>query len=353
MYRHQYNPYAANVEIVKGYLKGGKTLILGVLNLLSIAVSFITLFVFSSEAYLNSYTDMLRDLGIDPSQLGLATAGSAMMSSSKASMIFTTTVSSVFTLLAAIGFIVMFAKSRNDDPSSNPSSGAGILRVLSLIGFICAIIVVVLLVILFVLAYFFLDSLVSYANLDSSAATVLWIGCGVLILIVSIFYLIITASCKNFYRSIKRSLTTVDLHTKGSVAFGVFNIIGAIFMGLSLVGSLISVISAFSAATLTSALASGITFITCVMTAAFALGYNSYIKEQKLSYAAPHDGGPSGAYFPSDYNNAPNPYAAPRQDKPYQDNYANYNAPQSPAVCPNCGAPTDGSPFCSNCGTKL
>lgn len=356
MYQQQYNPYGANNEIVKGYLKSGKVLTLGILHLISIAVSVISTLTLTRVNLVYDYSDILRSMGIDPSDVLISMNSS--LGGISASMIAGTFFSSLFTLLIAIGFIIMFAKSRNDHPSSNPSAGVGILRVISLITFICAIICVVLLVILFIAAYFFLDYFVNNSNMDSRSATIIWIACGVFILIFSFFFLFITASYKNFYRSIKRSLNTVDLHTKGAAAYGVFNIIGAVLMGMATLGTLITAISSFSAAALMSLVSNALSFIILIMTASFALGYNSYIKRQKYSYAAPYDGGPAGgAYYPNEPYDAPNPYAAPQQNEPpyQQNNYPEYQAPRSaPGFCPNCGAPVDGAtPFCSNCGTRL
>ena len=347
MYKHQYNPYGANIEIVKGYLKSGKTLALGILYLLSIAASAFAVVTIFTGGSVYDYAEMLRSMGIDPSQANIAVSSS--VGSATVSVIAATFISFIFTLLAAIGFIVMFAKSRNESADSNPSGGASILRAISLIGFICAIICVVFLVALFVIAYFFLDYFVAEFHMDSQAAEIIWIAGGVAILLFSFFYIFYTAACKNFYRSIKRSLNSVDLHTKGSVAYGVFNIIGAVFVGLALIGSVISVITAFSTANLVSLIAAAISFLSSVLVASFALGYNSYIKRQKLSYIAPN--GP-GSGMPA-YNTP-----APQQGDPaaYRDNFSDYNASQQsvPAHCPNCGAPSDGlSPYCANCGAKL
>lgn len=367
MYEQQFNPYAANVDIVKGYLKSGKVLTLGILHLISIVVSILAALTISSSINFYDYSQLLKNMGIDPSQV--TAAGNAPMYGVTASAIAGTAVSSIFTLLVAIGFFIMFAKSRSDNPDSNPSGGVGILRVISLIGFICSIIGVIFLVILFVLSYFLLNELVTNSNLDSNAATVIWIVCGVLILIFSFFLIFVTASCKNFYRSIKYSLNSADLHTKGAAAYGVINIIGAVFLGLSLVGSAVTVFSSGGAYSLISLISTALSFITAIFTASFALGYNSYIKRFKYNYSAPYGAGPANVYSEPV---AQQPYYAAQQ--PYNnDMYNSYNAPvqqnqpnpysaeaqrpspqEQPSFCPNCGAKTEpNAPFCPNCGAKL
>ena len=367
MYEQQFNPYAANVDIVKGYLKSGKVLTLGILHLISIVLSILTAVTFSSSFNIYEYSQLLQSMGIDPSQA--VTASSSPMYGVTASMIAGTVISSIFTLLAAIGFIIMFAKSRGNNPDSNPSAGVSILRVISLIGFICAIICVVFLVALFVLSYFLINELVVNSNLDSNTATVIWILCGVLILIFGFLFIFYTASCKNFYRSIKYSLNSADLHTKGSAAYGVFSIICAVFLGFSLIGSMVTMFSSSGVSSLISLLSTALSFITTIFTASFALGYNSYIKRCKYNYAAPYSAGPANVY------NEPasgQPYYGAQQ--PYNDMYRTYNEPvqqnqqnpynsdpapaapaqEQPSFCPNCGSKTEpNAPFCPNCGKKL
>ena len=130
MYEQRYNPYSANVDILKGYLKGGRVLILGILHFLSLGLTAVTLVMNPLGNTVNDLMALLKNAGIDVSDY-LSGYTTALSSSAVTaiSWVFWIVVSSLFTLLTAIAFIVMFAKSRSTNPDSNPSSGAGILRV--------------------------------------------------------------------------------------------------------------------------------------------------------------------------------------------------------------------------------
>ena len=235
---------------------------------------------------------------------------------------------------------------------------------MAVITFVFAVIATVLIVLIYVIGVI-IGLNVSSNNNAAIAAVIIF---GVILAIALFLLLFITASIKNFYRSVKYSLTTVRLQSKGAVAYGVFCIIGAVMYGFSLIGDIILLIrGGFSADSLITVLSVLLLFVMLIFNASLALGYNRHIKRHTLGYSnIPYGAAPNAAY-PSD---AQPPYTVPRQD--YGDNYQSYNAPMQqnpynesvpktespsqeskPAYCPNCGASTDGSAFCSNCGYKL
>ena len=363
MYEQRFNPFAANISIVKGYLKSGKVLLLGILYLLSLVLSVINLLIPKNLSSVYDYLDLLNNMGVDTSELITYYSGA-----DTSVLILTTVISAVITLLTAVGFIVMFAKSRSQNPESSPAAGVGILHVLSVITFVVSIIAAVLCGLAYLLIVIAGGSISDYYSFDGDMTAAVLIIVGVALAIVLFFLIFVTAAQKNFYRSIKHSLSTVQLHNKGAAAYGVLNIIFAVCSGVTAIGSLITLINYFNLSTLLSFLSAVLNLFILILTASFALGYNSYIKRQKLGYSnTPYGGAPNNAYVPAD--NGANPYAAPRSNG-YGDNYRSYNAPPQGApvyrddhnaptgdfasYCPNCGSPADpNAPYCPNCGAKL
>lgn len=358
MYERRFNPYATNIEIVKGYLKSGKVLALGILYLLTIAAAILTVVLQPVNADLDEIIKMLQEMGVDTSNMTYAY--SSVASDIGLSSIVATAIASAVILLAAIAFFIMFAKSRSADPDADPVAGVTIMRVFSMISFVCAIVLSVICVIVYLAAYFMEDTLVKAINFDGQTWMILFVILGILLLIFIFFLIFSAAAYKNFYRSVKRSLTTVRLETKGSVAYGVLNILAAILKGLSLIGYAIILFKSFNIANLLAMIVMLLAFLINVFTASLALGYNRYIKQQKLGYNnTPYGGRPNSDFSAprqNGYDGGYQKYTARQQSAPaYQDHFSDYNLPEDrPSYCTYCGAEVDGSaPFCSNCGNKL
>ena len=359
MYEQRFNPFAANVEIVKGYFKKSKVLVIGILYIITAALTVAVSLLSPADNY-NETMQMLNRLGLNSSDASMAVAASSV----------TTVITAVFTaillLLTALAFILLFAKSRSADPNSGPVAGATILYVLAVISFVCSIIFTVIVAIAYVLSVVFGVTLTNSFGADGSGqATVLFVIGGV-ILAIFLFLIVFVCVCrKNYYRSVKYSLTTVELQNKGAAAWGVFSIIFSVFIGIL---ALVAAVGVFtSKTTVSSILSLGViisVFITQILDASIALGYSRYINRQKSGYNnTPYNSAPNNGYAPvpnQPYaNNRPpyqQPYGGDRPNVPYNDNFAQQNAPaqQKPTTCPNCGAPVDPSlSFCGNCGTKL
>ena len=244
MYEKRYNPFAANVELVKGYLKSGKVLILGILHFLSLALTVVTMVLVPYDRSVSELMSAINSLGVNTSDF--TSSIQSLLSNGTFPIVISAVLSAIFTILTAIAFIVMFAKSRNTNPDSNPSSGASILRTLSMITFVCSIILAVIIVAAYVLFIVSISSVNDYFGGDAQQATITQVVIGIVVSLFLILFISYVSCQKNFYRSIKWSLNSVKLYHSGAAGYGVFNIIFAVFIGSSLIGSAITVIKSFN-----------------------------------------------------------------------------------------------------------
>lgn len=362
MYEKRYNPFAANVELVKGYLKSGKVLILGILHFLSLALTVVTMVLVPYDRSVSELMSAINSLGVNTSDF--TSSIQSLLSNGTFPIVISAVLSAIFTILTAIAFIVMFAKSRNTNPDSNPSSGASILRTLSMITFVCSIILAVIIVAGYVLFIIGVSSVNESFGGDAQQATITQVVIGIVVSLFLILFISYVSCQKNFYRSIKWSLNSVKLYHSGAAGYGVFNIIFAVFIGISLTVSAITVIKSFNISNLLVLISNLLSCLTAIMTAAFALGYNRYIKQAKYGYSDPYGGNAGAPYYPDDrgaqsYGAQPyqNYHVPPQQNMPpYNETPDNISAPEqeTTAYCTNCGAEVKGNrPFCTNCGNKL
>ncbi|MBQ6498858.1 MAG: zinc ribbon domain-containing protein, partial [Ruminococcus sp.] len=207
-------------------------------------------------------------------------------------------------------------------------------------------------------------------NLNGPALGTALIIIAVLLLIIAAFLLFTAINKFRYYSSVRTSISSVTLQSGGAKPYGVMCVISAVFTAfgvLSSIGSLIffgnSGFSSLTGVSLVTILGNILSFVIFVLDAKIALGYKKYIDEIMYGYNEPTYGGtqPDAAPLP-DYSRQDtvsteqNPYSAP-QPKTYNDGFTQtsqpVDRPAAPAVCPNCGAPTEGGAFCGNCGTKL
>ena len=374
MYEQQFNPYAANLAVVKDYFKSSKVLFLGILYCISAVLSIVaSVFSASSIAsYANDFISAAGFFGLDLSEISseVEQAVSAASAQNMSSTVIGAIISSAVVILTAVAFFLIYSKSRSEDPAAGPGAGIGILYVLAVIGLVFTVIGLVAVVLLGILLIALSSSIVKSSDeLQAAGPAVSLILVAVVIaaLLAMGYALFVAISQKRFFGSVKASLNSVELQNKGAGAYGVacvINGIFTIFSVLSLIGTLVGITKlGFSSAMTVTAILSLFSAIVNVIllftTASLAFGYKKHINNMKYGY--------NGSV---PYAGVRTDYAAPQQPT-YNDSYAGYNAaPQQPAYhdsftgtapqtsragfCPNCGAPVDSSaPFCGNCGTKL
>lgn len=388
MYEQPFNPYASNLTAVKNYFKKPRVLVIAIIYVLSAIVGVILSITTSGSVpgFLRDLVNYLDKMGINSgiSPADLESVNGAVSQSSVISMLPSLIISAAVTLLIAAAFFIIYFKSRNESAESTPSAGVTIMYVLSIISLVFIIIgfigMVASAAILMIFSGTVADSIGNskvvdigggyQLNLNGPALGTALIIIAVLLLIIAAFLLFTAINKFRYYSSVRTSISSVTLQSGGAKPYGVMCVISAVFTAfgvLSSIGSLIffgnSGFSSLTGVSLVTILGNILTFATLVVDAKIALGYKKYIDEIMYGYNEPTYGGtqPDAAPLP-DYNRQDtvsaeqNPYSAP-QPKTYNDGFTQtsqpVDRPAAPAVCPNCGAPTEGGAFCGNCGTKL
>ena len=387
MYERSFNPFANNLKIVKDYFKTKTVLVLAITNAVAIALTFMTSIYMTLNlraVTTDIYLFISQFLGALQSELGLPSDfASSVMEQSSASVSIRYSLP-VGAILVCVAYFIIYVKSKNDDPDSSPRAGVLILYILSILELVAVIIafVTIALTILGFTLYAIMgddslshrvisintgETLFKLEDLDSTVLIVCGIVLAAILLVAIIIGLIVAVSKKNYYKSVKNSISSVELQNKGAHTYGVMCVLSAVctgitffstlslfgssgFNGLRIPGSLVVLI-------ILSALSQLIAFINSVAEAKLALGYNKYINEIKYGYSRPVAPAAPYAPFPSVSGYDPagqNSYNANvGTDNPYSDPYGSQPAAAAP-VCPNCGAPVDpNAPFCGNCGAKL
>ena len=387
MYEQPFNPFAKNLAVVKDYYKSGSVLALGILRAMNLIASIASLFflpTLMNEA-MNISLRMMRETEIPSDIMEMFNAAS---NTSVATSVISAIPGLAVSALVVAAFFIIYFKSRNDSPTSSPMAGVTILYVLAIISMVMAIIATVLLGVLVVILVFALviaSSQMSYSSDEQTVLIVVGVIYFVIIAVAVFFLLFTTVNEKRYYGSVRASMSTVELQSKGAKPFGVVCIIYAVFIGISMLTLPLSLIGTsqllgsygygysgmISTPVIIIAEASlGLSFITLIFEAKVALGYKRHIDNMKYGYsqpvapAAPYSPFPAPSAYSSPQNN---PYTdnSPAQssyepktytstDNPYSDPYGSSPKAYEKPRCPYCGAEIDPSaPFCGNCGSRL
>lgn len=376
MYKAQTNPYAQNVEIVKGYFKRVPVLILAILQFLSTVLTITASLFFTSWSVL-FLQEMLSQFGETSSSMGLPNIDE-LVRSSVISTYASVIPSAIVGVLITVGYLILFFKSRSKNPGSNPRAGATILFVLSLIEMILSIIGAVMIVIAFIVMSVALGIAASnpssYNSFNAGPAVLI---AGITTAVVLFLMLFYSINKMRYFKSVKNSCSSTNLYNEGAGAYGVMNIVFAVFAllccGVSALmiplanaanGLTPSVVdfSAFYSLDISSLLTlvifgSAVLFISVVymiLEAVVALGYKNYINKIKYDYKPAEV--PDAPYQPEISQRYAAPLNYPQQAESVSQSKPQESAssPAGPTYCTACGAPLDpASEFCTNCGKKL
>ena len=412
MYEQPFNPYIKNLTVVKEYFRTPRVLVIGISQVIGALLSLIagilitthipellsyarTAFIWfcNQQDFSSSFRDdVVRELDKVSPNTASVYAVSGMIPSF------------IITCLFATAFILIYFKSRSANPIDSPKAGVIILYVfaiIELIGVILCVIGFAAIIALLFIAYAqgsvttgkwdlpFSQDYLPF-NVDKTILLAVAIAVTVVLVIASFVLLFVAINRMRYYKSIKNSLSTVDLHSEGARPYGVMCIIKAVFLGLSalsmpssmFVDSPLRAPEFMTGVIILCALSTAVSCVSAVMEGSLALGYKKNIDNAKYGYAAhavpaapyaPFNAGMNG--FAPQNRQQYNPYKpaapAPDQDEPdvssenaYSDPYgedvSDTDHPEAKTdetatpTCPSCGAEADpDAPFCGNCGNKL
>lgn len=381
-----YNPYEQNSGLLKTFFSKPIVIILAAVGGVSALISIISFFmqIGTLDTTIRYYNYMMGG------------QFASFYSNIKPLFIIFSICSIAMTIINALGYFLLYSKSKNPDPQSNPKAGSTLLWVISIISFVVTCILAVFLIIV---AFILFIASGEVSRYEASIMTTV----GVAMIIVALVFFFYFLFQFRFFSSIHTSFSSVQIVSKSSVAFAVFSIIFCVFAFISLFTSL-------DTATAMTVISGLLSIVNSVFLAVFALSYNSFVKSVTTG------ANPIGGFMPNNgqfnpYNQntngqAPNmnmgysyrpqqppvndnnqfngqqyqnPYGSSQQssdaDKAYKNPYfsqdfeeqtvnpQNYTFNQNPVQpeeqaeqnkCPMCGAVHSGDDlFCGNCGARL
>lgn len=381
-----YNPYEQNSGLLKTFFSKPIVIILAAAGGVSALISIISFFmqIGTLDTTIRYYNYMMGG------------QFASFYSNIKPLFIIFSICSIAMTIINTLGYFLLYSKSKNPDPQSNPKAGSTLLWVISIISFVVTCILAVFLIIV---AFILFIASGEVSRYEASIMTTV----GVAIIIVALVFFFYFLFQFRFFSSIHTSFSSVQIVSKSSVAFAVFSIIFCVFAFISLFTSL-------DTATAMTVISSLISIVNSVFLAVFALSYNSFVKSVTTG------ANPIGGFMPNNgqfnpYNQntngqAPNmnmgysyrpqqppvndnnqfngqqyqnPYGSSQQsseaDKAYKNPYFSQDFEEQTAnshndtfnqtpvqpeeqaeqnKCPMCGAVHSGDDlFCGNCGARL
>lgn len=349
--QYPFNPFAQNVAIIKNYFKRPAVLTQAIVYSIAVVAS-LALSVFMAVAFSDVFASLLSDPALFadmPSELA-----PYMQQLQNAQPTLSVNLSSLIlpALVATACFIIYF-KSKNDDPVSNPMPGFTLWYVVAIINLV-SVCAASLLLLLFI--FLFVVLLVAMGSDPSMAADMPFITglfVGIMVVFALLIALVLTYGISNvrYIKSVRDSLCSVTLSSKGAGAYGNCNIIYAVVSGFgilmmigfwalfALIGDIVPELKGVEALAPIYLICAGVSVIQLVsyiVEAVIAKGYKKYIDNITTGY---------GDVATAQPMYAPDTYVAPMP--------VSNTAVQS-ACCPQCGAMVnDNDIFCNACGFKI
>lgn len=379
-YQTEFNPFARNIAIVKSYFKKPAILTQGILYIVLAILNIVTVLITtpSINKFVNSIFSLPEVIADTPAQeLDFLTSFMDIYINSV--MYISLILSVALTILIATAYFLIYFKSKNENPLSTPSVGINILYVLAIIQLI-PIIMLTLVLTLFIIMMFaiaFIPDLSSGAETSNAPfavmAVIYTIVFGGMCAVLLLFFI----NQVRYYKSVKTSLTSVNLTYKGAGIYGVFSMIYGIYTAFNALSSfaitpvfkaiaeiepefavITDMFGALTPAIILSSVVSILSGVIYIIDAVIALGYKKYIKSFTDGFGNTSTPQPEGVYSAPAYD-APQtqPQSQPQQlEQPqfqpvvFHDNKTN----AQPSACPRCGTiAKDSDIFCNACGTKI
>ncbi len=360
-FQTQFNPYQQNIAILKSYFRKPTVLTQGILYIASIICSVASLFFMMPimNEYINAILNTPQ-IKADMTATEFSFFDTFMTAYTNIVMTASIIPAIILTGLSALAFFIIYFKSKNDDPSSNPKAGVTILYVLSIIQLIPIILMclIIALCIIVIIVAAIATSFDSYAKDDSvflgviaAIYTVIFGGiCAIMLL-----YFI---NQVRYYKSILNGFNSVTLSYKGAGVFGVFSIIYGIYVVFNALSGFIVIpifdaiaqsvpemafmtdlVEIISPMFVFSAITSVISGAISIINAVIALGYKKHIRNITDGFG--------NADVEQNFVAPNNSYAVQQPSVPAM------QAHQIPR-CPQCNASVKADDiFCNTCGYKL
>lgn len=225
-----FQPYEQNIKLVKNYFKRFTTVLLSIILLLN-GISYILSYVIAPSLLHSQYTDIynaLQGFEINPDNFIIDQVPPLL-----GSVIFY--LPFILILIAfAVGFFIIYIKSKNNDINVTPQSGFSIIKTIAVILLCIYLLIIAVLICLgLILITFYRDQLSSIfgsANSIQFSVSVTLISVLLLSLVIMILHSVFMI---RFSNSIIKSLNSPDLIYKGSLGLSVISIIVACFYFIS------------------------------------------------------------------------------------------------------------------------
>lgn len=298
-----YNPYEQNSGLLKTFFSKPVVIILAAVGGVSALISIISFFmqIGTLDTTIRYYNYMMGG------------QFASFYSNIKPLFIIFSICSIAMTIINALGYFLLYSKSKNPDPQSNPKAGSTLLWVISIISFVVTCILAVFLIIV---AFILFIASGEVSRYEASIMTTV----GVAIIIVALVFFFYFLFQFRFFSSIHTSFSSVQIVSKSSVAFAVFSIIFCVFAFISLFTSL-------DTATAMTVISSLLSIVNSVFLAVFALSYNSFVKSVTTG------ANPIGGFMPN--NGQFNPYNQNTNGQAPNMNMGYSYRPQQPSVNDN------------------
>lgn len=381
-----FNPYEQNTVLLKRFFSKPITLVLGVLNSLFSLTFLIYMIVY--------FDDMKLKLNLDSSYYAIIDRKAMQSAENIVSWIIFGIILCFF-ILSAVGYLLLYFKSKNQDISSNPKIGANILWSLSIIQLVLSVIGAIAFIIVAIITFALASGLPSYYASEGNSS-------GAIMIMLAVYLSLFSFVNFYFFYSVNSGFSKITISSRGSKRYITMNIITFAFALLFFIYILTD--SSYDT-NFFSVVLGIISLLNLAASVVFAFTYNSYVKSLTTGFnPVEYGSNPAGASAPNMFmgysgGQAPGqPFAPENNGQPFRDShYGNPPEMQNPEMqnpemqnpdarpentvfpggrtyapaeqaqtqprentqpsdnkCPMCGAVhSENDMFCGNCGARL